>query len=968
MRLNESNSTLKTIKVVLMFLMCIGPQWFASIAVSQTIDVRRFKVSWDQVHSLLPDIESLETVGFQLRRTTEGLGPAVSGKPSIRTDIAAMNRMGGVECQTSALLSIAAMFQKHLESQGFMGVSVRVGQLPIEGDDVAADVYFLAHLPIEGGTPDRSIPSNLIPIERSIKDTVVASKESKAWTLTRTSAEWIAPDPMLIDAQSVLSVAVRLGERDGIYTAPGQGRRVKIDSIGGFIQDQGNRFDESAIEMMGEAIAKHLQNQGFADASVSALVEGGNTLNFELAIDKPAEEETAEPAPVTAETPASTEPAEAPAADDSGSNEAAVGDAASSETDDISTTGSEDLVEEKTAPEDQPEPSVEEPDPSVDGLPYIVDPFEVAYQYPHPDLPTVSSFMEKRFLLGYIDTEDGGRNWIGPRDGVTVIETSLNELNEGGGGVFWSSAIARVSSTISRTLIDDDLLGVFVIPDPNQISSQPGSIGQDLRPANETELTILITVGRVVESRTVAQGDRIPEENKFNNEQHTTITRVSPARPHNANATGQREDLLRQSEISEYIHRLNRHPGRNVEASVAASSVPGGVSLDYLVFEAKPLTLYYEIGNTGTPQEKSLRQRFGLFHSQFTGNDDILSLQYITSNFSRTNAILGSYDFRITDDNKVRGAVLGSWNKFVNDQFGQDFVDFTGFSWSGGGQLDINIFQDGPLFVDLVPGVNYQKVKVNNEIIDDSGQAGFVLPYAQLQLTRQDDQGLITGMIGIEGSPLSQSPGELTLLGRLDPSEQWARLNWSGSISTFLEPLLDPVGWADPETPETSTLAHEISARFSGQYSFGNRLVPQFQSVLGGLYSVRGYAQSVVAGDNSLFGSIEYRFHLPRTFSINPEPLQFMGSDFHVAPKHVYGRPDWDLIFKGFFDAGYVFQSGNQSFEADNTLLGAGIGLEFLWKSNLRVQLDWGFALHDLKFGLAEAGSSRLYVTGTFLW
>ena len=275
---------------------------------------------------------------------------------------------------------------------------------------------------------------------------------------------------------------------------------------------------------------------------------------------------------------------------------------------------------------------------------------------------------------------------------------------------------------------------------------------------------------------------------------------------------------------------------------------------------------------------------------------------------------------------------------------------------------------DEPLFVDLVPGVNYQKVKVNNEIIDDSGQAGFVLPYAQLQLTRQDDQGLITGMIGIEGSPLSQSNRELTLLGRFRPSEQWARLNWSGSISTFLEPLLDPVGWADPETPETSTLAHEVAARFSGQYSFGNRLVPQFQSVLGGMYSVRGYAQSVVAGDNSLFGSIEYRFHLPRTFSINPEPLQFMGSDFHAAPRHVYGRPDWDLILKGFFDAGYVFQSDTQDFEADNTLLGAGIGLEFLWKSNLRVQLDWGFALHDLKFGLAQAGSSRLYVTGTFLW
>ena len=965
MRLNKSNTPWNTIKVALI-LVIMGPLWTASAALADTIDARRFKISWDEIHGLLPDIESLETVGFQLRRTSDGLAPAITGKPSIRTDVAAMNQMGGVECKTDALISIADVLQAHLEAQGFMGVTVRVGQLPIEGDAAKADIYFLAHLPIEGGRPNSSIPSNLVPIEVSGD---VESLKDEYWLLTRTSAEWVASDPMLIDAQSVLSVPVRLGERDGIYTAPGQGRLVKVQSIGGFIEGQNNRFDESAVKVMGDAIEEHLRKQGFSDASVTAEVKGGNTLDFELAIEKVAVEEKPEPAPEPVEVPAVASPGVPVAASQPKAAEAPVEvpeeDQATTEPADKSDEVSEPAVSEE---QPSPPPAIDEPDPSVDGLPYIVDPFEVAYQYPHPSLPTVESFMEQTFVLGYIDTEEGGRNWVGPRDGVNQIETSLKELNEAGGGVFWSSAIARVSSTISRTLINDDLLGVFVIPDPSQISSQPGSVGQDLRPADQTELTIIITVGRVVESRTVAQGDRIPEEQKFNHDTHTVIKRGSPSRPHNTNATEEREDLLRQSEISEYIHRLNRHPGRNVEASVAASSVPGGVSLDYLVFEAKPLTLYYEIGNTGTPQEKSLRQRFGLFHTQFTGNDDILSLQYVTSNFSTTNAILGSYDFRITDDNRIRGALTGSWNTFVNDQFGQDFVNFTGFSWSGGAQLDFNIFQDGPLFVDLVPGVNYQKVKVNNEIIEDSGQAGFVLPYAQLQLTRQDDQGLITGMIGIEGSPLSQSTRELTLLGRFDPSEQWARLNWSGSISTFLEPLLDPVGWADPDTPETSTLAHEISARFSGQYSFGNRLVPQFQSVLGGLYSVRGYAQSVVAGDNSLFGSLEYRFHLPRTFSINPEPLQFMGSDFHAAPKHVYGRPDWDLILKGFFDAGYVFQNGDQGFEQDNTLLGAGIGLEFLWKSNLRVQLDWGFALHDLKDGLAEAGSSRLYVTGTFLW
>ncbi|MBG84002.1 MAG: hypothetical protein CMJ40_05575 [Phycisphaerae bacterium] len=936
-------------------------------SLARTIDVRNVRVAWDETHELLPDIESLETVGFQLRRTPEGLAPAVTSKPSIRTDLGAMARMGGVECTTAALNSIAGILKDHLEKQGFMGVTVNAMQLPIEGREASADIYFLAHLPIDGGRPNASLPSNLVPVGASA---AIVSDANESWIIEKASAQWLSPNPILVDAQSVLSVAVRLGERDGIFTAPGQGRLVKVQSIRRFVQDGENRFDESAIEMMGQAIAEHLQNQGFKDASVSAVVDGGSLLRFELDIEKTVvqEEEKPEDKPMEAAPPAS---ATAKAADSKTATPSAPEDKPAEERTAepvVTTTPMEAPAQDAKTDSEPATPSTDEPDPSVDGLPYIVDPFEVAYQYPHPELPSVESFMELTFTLGYIDTEEGGRNWIAPREGVPQVETSLNALNEGGGGVFWSTAIARITSTISRVLIDDDLLGVFVIPDPSQISSAPGSVGLDLRPADQTELTILITVGRVVESRTVARGDRILSEDQFDHDTHTAIKNASPAKPHNTNATQERSDLLRKSEISDYIHRLNRHPGRNVEASVAASAVPGGVSLDYLVFENKPLTLYYEIGNTGTPQENGLRQRFGLFHSQFTGNDDILSLQYVTSNFSTTNAVLGSYDFRITDDNKIRGAVLGSWNRFVNDQFGQDFVNYTGFSWSGGGQLDINIFQDGPLFVDLVPGVNYQKVKVNNEIIDDSGQAGFVLPYAQLQLTRQDDQGLITGMIGIEGSPLSQSNRELTLLGRFRPSEQWARLNWSGSISTFLEPLLDPVGWADPETPETSTLAHEVAARFSGQYSFGNRLVPQFQSVLGGMYSVRGYAQSVVAGDNSLFGSIEYRFHLPRTFSINPEPLQFMGSDFHAAPRHVYGRPDWDLILKGFFDAGYVFQSDTQDFEADNTLLGAGIGLEFLWKSNLRVQLDWGFALHDLKFGLAQAGSSRLYVTGTFLW
>ncbi|MDG2423300.1 MAG: ShlB/FhaC/HecB family hemolysin secretion/activation protein [Phycisphaerales bacterium] len=943
---------------------------------ADSITVQSIQFLWDEQHELLPEGDSLQTVPFMVRRTSAGLAPAMDGETAIHTDIAAMNRMGGARCTKAVIHALAKTLAEHLQKDGLVGATVLPKQIPVQGLANEFDIFLVGHLPLDGGKPNPAIPANLQPL--GVSATPPDASQNSYWTIQSVDARWRIPNPLLIEAASVRSVEVRLGERDGRYTSPENGRRILVDSIRNFIAGGNKEFDESALETIAQAVSNHLKMQGFEQATATAVVSGNDRLLLELSIEadtSPAPEEGGQTA--QQDTPATEDLTSKPASDDGKPS------AAQTPSQELPATKTETSTADSTPPatsDDTADVSTEtdsliinEPDPSVDGLPYMVDTFSVAYLYDHPHLPPTANFMDLPLVLGYIDTEEGDRNWVGPRAGVNITQTTLNKINEAGGGVFWSSCIATISSTISRVLIEDDLLGVFVIPNPKQISSAPGDLGKDLRPEGDTELTILITVGRVVESRTIAQGDRIPDDQTFNNETHTSIKQASPAKPHDETADAdtadeERSDLIRKSDLTDYVHHLNRHPGRNVEASVAASAVPGGVSLDYLVFEADPLTLYYEIGNTGTPQERSLRQRFGLVHSQLTGNDDILALEYVTSNFSRTNAVLGSYQFRLSDDNRIRGSVIGSWNKFVNDQFGQDFVQYTGYSWSAGGQMTFNIFQDGPFFIDIVPGMNYQKVKVNNELLEDSGMAGFALPNTEILLSRQDNKGLFQAMVGLEGSFISQNVNELTLLGRIDPSEQWARLNWSASLSTFLEPLLNPAGWGDPDSPGSSTLAHELALRFTGQYSFDYRLVPQFQSTMGGLYSVRGYAQSVVAGDNSVFGSIEYRFHLPRTFAVNPEPLEFMGGPFRMAPQHVYGRPDWDLIFKGFFDAGYVFQNGNEGFEVNNTLLGAGIGLEFLYKSNLRVQLDWGFALHDLKFGLAEAGSSRLYVTGTFLW
>lgn len=104
--------------------------------------------------------------------------------------------------------------------------------------------------------------------------------------------------------------------------------------------------------------------------------------------------------------------------------------------------------------------------------------------------------------------------------------------------------------------------------------------------------------------------------------------------------------------------------------------------------------------------------------------------------------------------------------------------------------------------------------------------------------------------------------------------------------------------------------------------------MPNFQQTAGGLYTVRGYPEAVVAGDNAFIASAEYRYHLPRGLSSSVQPSEFFGTPFRFRPQYPYGPVDWDLIFKGFVDFGRVTHEDRQSFEEDATLVSVGIGAE----------------------------------------
>ena len=254
-----------------------------------------------------------------------------------------------------------------------------------------------------------------------------------------------------------------------------------------------------------------------------------------------------------------------------------------------------------------------------------------------------------------------------------------------------------------------------------------------------------------------------------------------------------------------------------------------------------------------------------------------------------------------------------------------------------------------------------------NGVVPSTGRGTYFLPQIGLsgdRLTRTS--AMLFGAFFEAGLTNSPVP-ELAILGRTDPSSDFLRLRWDGSYSFYLEPVINRQAWEDPSTPRSSTLAHEVAFLFRGQFPFGARLIPQYQQVAGGLYTVRGYEQAEVAGDTVLIGSAEYRFHLPRIFRPNSNPPEVPGRGvFRARPQTVYGRPDWDLIIRVFTDAAGVLISDANATEGNSTLWSVGGGLELQVLRNFSARFDVGTVLVDA--GRSTVGDTRANVVATVLY
>lgn len=611
-----------------------------------------------------------------------------------------------------------------------------------------------------------------------------------------------------------------------------------------------------------------------------------------------------------------------------------------------------------------PAPAGNGPQPiRADGLRFRVDRILLSYAKEHPDAPPLGELLALEVDLGL--TSQG---YVASREGVPPARIKLSDVPGLPQHEFYGSAIRSINESIVTEFNRRGLSGVLVLP--NEEDVDPSS-GRDLRPADVGDLRLVIWLGRLLEARTFASGDRVPEDQRIDAKVHQRIRDESPIQP---------GDLLRKRELDDYVARLNRHPGRSVDTTLSAATEPGGIYLDYLVAENRPYNFYAQIGNIGTDQTTKWRERFGTSWTQVTNRDDIFRFDYVTGNFDGVNGIFGSYESPIYWW-WLRGRVMGNWAEYNASEFAVVSQNFKGDLSNVGGQLMATVFQHGNFFTDLWTGVRYQDIGVDNSFAPGSSMEAdtqFFWPEVGLLLERNVEELRFRAAVSQEfnaASVAGTSSSDLSDFGRLNVTETDIKmLRWDAFASIFLEPLLFPNGYRDPSTPMTSTLAHELFFSIRGQYAYGDRLIPQIQRVVGGLFTARGYKQSMAAGDSAVIGRVEYRFHLPRILPIRPTPVRLpVIGDWRAAPTQVYGRPDWDLIIRPFLDYARTIQYDQVPGEGNDTLLGTGVGielrlLELRYLSNITLSFDWGHALHDAKLGTTnqvKAGRNEFYFLAT---
>ena len=571
----------------------------------------------------------------------------------------------------------------------------------------------------------------------------------------------------------------------------------------------------------------------------------------------------------------------------------------------------------------------------------------------------------------------------------------------------WLSAMGLLDiyDAIVDRITERGLIGVYLL------TTVIPRTGADLR--KETlDIEVEIFVSEVAKVRTISR--RVPfktgDEAKLNDDDapdgqaikdptHAWIKAKSPRFVGGG--------LLQKNRLQDYLNRLNRFPERRVDAAINATGEPGKIMLDYIIREEKPLTVYFHEANDGTKSTGEWRSRVGLQWLQLANMDDILRIEYVTTDFSSYNAATLSYQFALDKPDVLKMRLYGTYGNYSAEDVGFALLEFKGETVIGGAAITWTPFYLRGFPIDFTLGGEFMRATVDSPAAGQTFSGNFLLPYVGFGTERYTDRYSFATNVDLKASFGGPDADHISGLGRSGPNKRFYLLEGGLEASTFLEPLLLGSKWGDlgrdGEKWWHGMLANELAVLARGQYTFSDRrLIPQMEFVSGGYNTVRGYPEAFTSGDSAYVTSLEYRLHVPRLFKPANVPQKTKGAKppekpgvpnqaapvtttpvarggksgtgFHFVPPTAGTSPDWDFIFRIFGDCGQTFNNRIQTVvEKDRTLVSVGAGVEFqlLRPFVMTLRADYGIALRaerDLVPDPVDAGDTRLHLSGTIAW
>ena len=366
---------------------------------------------------------------------------------------------------------------------------------------------------------------------------------------------------------------------------------------------------------------------------------------------------------------------------------------------------------------------------------------------------------------------------------------------------------------------------------------------------------------------------------------------------------------LNQDKLLQALQLLQLNPLiKNISAELAQGINPGGSLLMLDIEEANTSTVSLEVNNYSTPSIGSVRYQTSLTENNLLGFGDRVNITYLQTEGSNSLADLsytlpiGAYNGNLRLIHSLNDSLiisepfqdldLDSTSRYYEASFFQPIYqtstqDFTlGFGFSHQNS-EISLMDVG--FPDLSRGSNalgetsISALRFTQEYSDRSPNYVFT---SRSQFS-----------LGIDAFNSTINSGDL-------PDSNF--LVWRG------------------QTQYLTKLTDNTKLFLRGDLQIADRpLVSLEQFGAGGSFSVRGYNEERILGDNGLFLSAELR-------------------------NTIWTKRQWksSLELNPFFDFGRVWNSDDSVLET-NTLASLGVGLQFFKQDDFSARLDHAIALID---------------------